>query len=138
VRALAVDPGPHCGLAARLDDKSLQHLMIHNDIKEVLKYVYTLQPHVIIVERFATAGRISRDGLDTVEIQGAVLGLAYVLGSQLYWQSPMDRKPFEAEARMLIGANRSKIQSHAVDATSHLLRWEWMEEHNRQRSPFLS
>lgn len=138
MRILAVDPGPHCGLAARLDDKSLQHLMFHNDIKEVLKYIYTLQPHVIVVERFATGGRISRDGLDTVEIQGAVLGLAYVMGSQLYWQSPMDRMAWHEEARKLIGANKSKIQSHAVDAVSHLLRWEYMELHDRQRSPFLS
>jgi hypothetical protein len=72
---LAVDPGPHCGLAARFTDGTLQPLMFDNDLKEVWKYITGLQPNVIIVERFVTAGRISRDGLDTVEIQGSIFGL---------------------------------------------------------------
>lgn len=134
---VAVDPGPHCGIAARLTDGSLLHTMIHNDIPGVLRYVRTLQPNVIVVERFATAGRISRDGLDTVELQGMVVGIGWDMGSQIYWQTPADRMPFLDDSRKLIKANKSKIQSHDVDAVAHLLRWEWMENNNRQRTPFL-
>jgi hypothetical protein len=111
--------------------------MIHNDLPAVLKYIHTVSPIVVVVERFVTAGRISRHGLDTVEIQGSVFGLAWVLGSQLYWQTPADRMPFLDEARKLIRANRSKIQSHDVDAVAHLLRWEWMQSAGRQRTPAL-
>lgn len=134
---VAVDPGAHCGIAVRMSDGSLQHTMIHNDLPAVLKYIHTISPIVIVVERFVTAGRISRDGLDTVEIQGSIFGLAWVLGSQLYWQTPIDRMPFIPEARQLIRANRTKIQSHDVDAVAHLLRWEWMQEKGRQRTPAL-
>lgn len=112
--------------------------MIHNDLPAVWSYIQTLQPQVIIVERFVTAGRISRDGLDTVEMQGSIFGLGWSMGSQVYVQSPVDRLPFVPEARTLLNANKSKIQSHSVDALAHLLRWEYMEERNRQRKPLLA
>lgn len=134
---LAVDPGQHCGLAARLSDGSLTHTMIHNDLPATWDYIQRLQPNVIVVERFVTAGRIGRDGLDAVELQGSVFGIGWTMGSLVYVQTPIDRMPFLEEARTLIGANRTKIQSHAVDAVAHLLRWEFMTEHNRQRKPIV-
>ena len=133
----AVDPGAHCGIAVRQHDGSLAHIMIHDDLPSVLGYIHTVRPIVIVVERFVTAGRIGRDGLDTVEMQGSIFGVAWVLGSQLYWQTPADRMPFLSDSRQLIKANRSKIQSHDVDAVAHLLRWEWMQENGRQRTPAL-
>lgn len=135
---LAVDPGAHCGLAVRNSDGSLSHSMIHNDWPAVWQYVYTLQPSVVIVERFATGGMMSRDGLDTVELQGSIFGLAWLMGSQVYVQAPGERMAWIEEARKLIGANKTKIQSHDVDAVAHLLRWEFMLEKNRLGKPFLS
>ena len=137
MRILSVDPGAHCGLAVRLEAGVLEHQMIHNDLPAVWRYIHMIQPAVIVVERFRTAGRIGNDGLDTVELQGAVFGIGWTLGAQIYVQTPMDRLPFIEQARILIGANKTKIQSHSVDAVAHLLRWEWMEENNRQRKPYL-
>ena len=135
---LAVDPGAHCGLAVRLSDGSIQHDMIERSWTEVWKFIHSLQPTVIVVERFATGGMMSRDGLDTVELQGSIFGLSWVMGSQLYVQSPAERMPFIEEARKLIGANKSKIQSHGVDAVAHLLRWQFMFERGRLGKPFLN
>lgn len=125
------------GLAVRQTNGELTHTMIHENWPELWGYIHKLQPNVIVVERFVTAGRISRPGLDTVEIQGSIFGLGWLMGSQVYIQTPADRLPFLTEARKLIGANRTKIQSHDVDAVAHLLRWEYMEAHNRQRAPYL-
>ena len=132
---VAIDPGPHTGVAVRLSDGTLDHFMIHNNLQEVWKYLVTLQPNVVIVERFRAGGMISSDGLRTVEIQGSIFSLAWMLGSQMYVQTPGDRKPFEEQARKLIAANRTKIQSHDVDAVAHLLRWEYMEAQHQQRQP---
>jgi hypothetical protein len=137
MRIVSVDPGAHCGLAFRNDDGSLYHTMIHNDLTGVLNYIVRIQPQVIVIERFATGGMISRDGLYTVEMQGAVVGLGWHLGSQVYFQSPMERKAFIPEARNITKLSRSKIDSHDIDAVAHLLCWEYREEHGRQRKPYV-
>lgn len=139
---VAIDPGPHMGMATRLNTGALHQFMIHNDMLKIWNYLDELfekgPPGVIIVERFATGGMISRDGLFTVEAQGAIFHAAWKLHCRLYTPQPAARKPFEEEARKLIGANHTKIQSHAVDAVAHLLRWEYDELHGRHGTSTLT
>ena len=132
---LAVDPGPHVGVAYRLTDGTLQTTMFQNQHSDVWKLFITLQPSVVIIERFRTAGRISNDGQVTVEIQGGVFALAWMVGASVWVQSPGERMAFLDESRRLTGSNKTKIQSHAVDALAHLLHWEWASDNNRLRPP---
>lgn len=122
---MAVDPGPHIGLAVRYDDGRVETKMLHNELDNFMSIVLMIKPHEIVVERFATGGRMSGYGHETVEIVGVCCGLAYALGSRFEKRTPQQRYAFMEEARTTLNAGRSKIESHEVDALAHLLSWEY-------------
>ncbi len=122
---VAIDPGAHTGIATRFNNGTWTSQMIHNRIFDLWTYLITAQPSVIIVERFRSPGtRLGTDGQDTIEIQGSVYSVAWMINAELVLQYPRDRTQFIPKARELIGANKTKIQSHGVDALAHLLYWE--------------
>ena len=121
---VAIDPGPHTGIATRLADGNITTQMLHNQTAAVWEYLTEIKPQVIVVERFRSGARISTDGLETIEIQGGVQSIAWIIKARFYWQSPSVRQAFIPDARAMLGAGKAKIESHAVDALAHLLRWE--------------
>lgn len=126
MKIVAIDPGAHVGIAIREDDGTLSVGMIHNNIGVVAGKILDLNPDVIVVERFATGGRLSRYGHETIEIVGVCRGLAYACVSKFVIQTPQFRIAFMAEARKQIGKGATQ---HAYDALAHLLSWEY---HNAQ------
>lgn len=131
---VAIDPGPHMGIATRLNNGTLYAQMIHNDLMSVWKYLEEAKPGVIIVERFMTGGRISNDGLYTVEAQGSIARCAWGLKAEFIWQRPADRTPFIPQAKELLGkTGNKKIESHEVDAVAHLIRWEYFRAQELRR-----
>lgn len=121
---LAVDPGPHTGMAFRLEDGSVDVQMIQG-IEEVMALVLERKPAEIAVERFATGGRMSGYGHETVEMVGVMRGLAFALGARFAKRTPQQRYAFMDDARAILNTNNSKIESHRVDALAHLLSWEY-------------
>lgn len=121
LRVLAVDPGPHTGLATRDAQGVPIVLMIHNDLNQIVDFVLTIKPEVIVVERFATGGRMSGYGHETIEIIGVMRGLAYALGARFYKQTPQSRYAFSEDSKTQLG----RRTQHEWDAYSHLLRWEY-------------
>ena len=135
MRILAIDPGAHTGIATQLDNGIVYSQMVHNKVFDLWKYMTILRPEVVIVERFQTGGRFSNDMLHTVEVQGSVYSIAWMLGADLYLHRAADRTPFLYEARQMLGANKTKIQSHSVDALAHLLRWKHDHPNYKVRRP---
>lgn len=120
---VAIDPGPHTGVATRLNNGLIYSQMLHNKVFDIWKYLIKVKPNVIIVEQFNTNGRLTNDMLRTIEIQGSIYSIAWMLQAELIIQHPGDRTPFIPEAREKMGLNHSKIQSHEVDAVAHILRY---------------
>lgn len=79
LQILSFDPGPHCGLAWRNPDDTLDARMIYNDLHETFKFI-TSNPHpkVVVFEDFQTAGNISKDGLYTVRLIGGIQALCLI------------------------------------------------------------
>jgi hypothetical protein len=146
-RVLAVDPGVSTGLAwttpstpagAQLFTTRVikTESLAHSD-KAVLEIV---RQHwdMVLVEKFATSGQLSKYGLYTIELVGACAALAWATGAELRIQPPQYRYPWlDVAARALnyghtapgvMGAPRVvKLKDggghliHEVDALAHLL-----------------
>jgi len=131
LKLMAIDPGPHTGMAVWLPSYGYKAQMTQ-DMDEVRTWIDDLIPDVLIIERFATAGRISVDGLFTVDLVGQVKGMVWLLNKRgchidLKVRTPSQRRAFMFEAREM------KITEgpHELDALAHLLAWKWLKEHGR-------
>lgn len=127
---IGIDPGPHTGIAVRTRDGNVGTYMIHNNTPRVWEMILAAKPDVIVVERFATSGRISVDGLKTVEIMGSMFSLAWMVNAQLVIQSPSQRSPFLQAAKAQVAQGASKLVSHQFDALAHVLAVEYRFEHD--------
>lgn len=126
-KIIAIDPGPHCGIATLLEDGRAYSHMVHDQLNKVWDHILEIQPDVVIVERFRTGGIISADGCDTIEIGGSILGLVYAYTKfahrpcEMVLHTAQMRTPFIKAAKTALGTNSTKIESHRVDALAHLL-----------------
>ena len=105
--------------------------MIHNRIDDVWRTIRDLRPEVLVVERFATSGRISAPGLETVEIVGSLRGLAWMLDIEYMRRTPAQRYPMMHEARTYMNALKVAHTDHQVDALAHLLVYEALERQGK-------
>src|SRR5688500_8214778 len=69
----------------------------------------------VVVERFATSGRLSKYGLETIDLVGRIRGYCYALGIVCSLQTPMSRKAWKLQG--------SEKTQHEVDAKAHLLQY---------------
>lgn len=128
---MAIDPGMTTGIAARLPDGTYWTGLAHT-LEEVITFLLDIQPDIVIYERFATAGRISQYGLQTVELVGMIRGmaqtLAYLDGKQikLIRCTPAQRKMRQFEADYFVRHEQGNSQRlvHCKDALAHLFAWE--------------
>ncbi len=85
---------------------------------------------LVIIERFATSGRISSYGLQTVELVGAIKGWCWSRGVDFHLSTPTQRYPQMGVAEQAVGSiiTPSKFAKHEVDALAHLLAYCLREE----------
>lgn len=122
---LAVDPGTTTGLAWQFfyDD------IIDTDTallpaEEVLAWIAKRHNfhgiNTIVIERFATAGMLSKYGLQTIDLVGQIKGWCYAKDIGYVIQSPQSRKPWTDKAELYPGRKRI---IHEIDALAHLLQY---------------
>ena len=149
IKVFAVDPGITTGMAFynpyaenNNDNATIWTDEAKND-DEVLGIALEFDPDVVVVERFATSGQISKYGLSTVELVGALYGLSYCMRQNDYargkWefvrQTPQSRRSFMQDAiehngPSLHGRSTHKGR-HERDALAHLLEYVWKAENGR-------
>lgn len=125
LRLMAIDPGITTGMAFRIDGK-LATCVGYSD-EDVIDLIHDLD--VVVIERFATAGRLSAPGLLTIELVGQVRGWCRAQGIRCDVATPQARYMYMQEAYNNIGRGKliepSKVQQHERDALAHLLSWEY-------------
>lgn len=115
----AFDPGVTTGVAIRLGNGLIRTLATR-DLDEVYKLV--IGSKFVVYENFATAFRISKDGLFTVRLCGGIIALAAVNGIPIKRHMPQQRYPFQKPAHQLLLGTKHQI--HEEDALAHLLAYE--------------
>lgn len=130
---IGIDPGPTqpgtTGVAVRqyVNGKKVYLTAPYSNKFDVYKlFDHHLGIGAVVIERFATSGRISRHGLGTVELVGSVEALCVSRGIPFYRQQPFERKAFIAQAKVILQGKPYVV--HEMDALAHLLRWERKHE----------
>lgn len=150
LRVLAVDPGITTGLAYR-DDSGLVWTDEAKASDDVIAQMLEFQPAIVVVERFATSGRMSGYGLETIELVGRLTGAAqavtaiaeqtirnkgpvYGFMCSMVVQYPQYRKSMQDKAKNhsapSLHGRRSHAGRHEADALAHLLAYQWHTEKN--------
>lgn len=142
-RAIAVDPGSSTGIAvltARDEIVTLTLDTSEGDVAGVLKLLVEQKPIVVITERFITSGMMSRYGLHTVELVGAIKALCYLCDDldseslycglerfELVLRTPSQRTVCVPAAKALLTARRTTLgarySDHETAALAHLIGW---------------
>lgn len=122
-RIAAVDPGITTGMAFRIGPK-LATLAVFTD-DEVLNMLEGFE--FVVIERFATAGRLSTPGLLTIELVGQIIGWCKCNKVPYELVTPQARWSFMSEAQGAVGGliEPSAVAKHEVDSLAHLLAFEY-------------
>lgn len=138
---LALDPGITTGVAIRKEELEYNHdgpisypvaataeylALVVTEPTKLWDLIQAHKPETIVIENFASAGLISKDGQHTIRLVGAMELAAYITGAKLILQFPNERYPFMDAARDMLKQRpigRVPI-SHEIDALAHLLCYE--------------
>ncbi len=130
VNYCAIDPGPHTGLAFVVNENEYRTYTLTGK-EEVWSFLALLENKCdsIIVEVYSTANRVSKYGIQTIEIIGGVDAFCAITGRKCVRRQPQQRKAFIDKARAYLhNTNKSEFTEHEVDALAHLMSWEHENE----------
>jgi hypothetical protein len=103
------------------------HTCVGYNEKEVIELLEGAK--TVVVERFATAGRLSSYGLQTIELVGTIRGWCWAKGVEFFTATPQQRYPRMGLAEQAVGwiITPSTVAKHEVDALAHLLAFDLRE-----------
>lgn len=124
-RVLAIDPGVTAGIAVKILGE--YNCVQSKTLDGVLVFLQpSLQWDYVIVELFATAGKISKYGLYTIEMVGAVAAMCKTNNYRLIRHPPQKRYAFLKQAHAIITEKHLRMEGeHKMDALAHLLSFEY-------------
>lgn len=135
---IAVDPGQNVGMAFRFENKNWGTLTIPKVptaeerfsllLETLAEQITATKCDVVVVESFKTMSRyLSKYGLETIELVGAIRALCYNYEVPIVQQMPAQRTAFEADAKKLLNGRKNAYSDHEVSALAHLLFYEYRE-----------
>lgn len=131
---LAIDPGGTTGYAVRFNfgDTVTGTTTDPEQVWSLVREASGGAESTVIIERFATAGMLSRYGLHTIELVGGVRALCWEYSIKLVERQPQQRRAWQKQAEELLRAQGRKrggctdektYMIHEEDALAHLLAW---------------
>lgn len=129
LRVLAFDPGVTSGIAFR-PRKGEYITCVSKVPEEVWDFIDADRTDLVIFEDF-TAQQISRFGIATVQVVGGIKSRCAQQKIEFLLHRPQERRAFIDVARTYLKENRGGkgTGQHEIDALSHILTWEWRQEH---------
>lgn len=120
---IAIDPGITTGVAVRYPDDTIQ-TFVDKSRRSIVLFLKAATPDYVVIERFATSGRLSSFGLETIELVGMVEATCWLFDIPLHVATPIMRKPCQAIAKNLLKQIGLDFTIHEEDALAHLLAFE--------------
>jgi hypothetical protein len=131
---VAIDPGLSTGIAFRFDNGAWGTVTViqtpdplerlHMVLSTIVERLHKDSCEAIIVEAFITMGYLSKYGIETIELVGALKTLGYLWSVPLVKQAPIQRMPMERTAAGMLKERGIKYSDHEISALSHLLVYE--------------
>lgn len=125
---LAIDPGGTTGLAMQLNSPDRQQRLVKTATTDTPEQLFDIVAEykwdAVIIERFVTAGRMSKYGLYTIELVGGVRALCHAYGVPFQVRQAQNRKAFQDVAHNFLMNSGVKFVDHEEDALAHLLSWK--------------
>jgi hypothetical protein len=124
VRVLAIDPGPHVGLAIWTDDPSFQaHEVTPAFVYDGNGEAWVMASDEVVVEDFYISGARGREANETIEMIGMLRHTARRHGKKFTTQKPGDAK-FATNTKLKhLGWYEVGGSDHARSASRHLLTY---------------
>ena len=116
---LAIDPGQSIGIAVKIAGS--YNTCTLREAKDLYALILSHNWGVVVYEKFISSGMISKFGLYTIELVGAIQALCTEHNINCCMHTPIMRKTFQQDAK----AKASSKVDHEVDAMAHLLKWEY-------------
>lgn len=134
---MAIDPGQNVGMALRFDNGNWGTLTVEKVpngderfdmvLSTLIELFNQHKPDGMVVESFKTMSRyVSKYGLETLELIGAIRAIAYLHKVPIVQQMPSQRLFMEHEARQLLKDRARRFTDHEVSALAHLLAHEYV------------
>lgn len=137
----AIDPGLTTGIAYRFSHGEWGTVSVPRSMKEVvLVQLESYQPKIIIIETFIGMGYLSKYGIETMELVGAIKFWCIWREAELVRRTNVQRRPLIPVAKDMLLERKKKLGAsfsftdHEMDALSHLLSWERDVERGRTRA----
>jgi hypothetical protein len=129
LRVLAFDPGVTTGIAYR-PKKGEYATCVVKTPEEAWEFIDPKSVDLCIFEDFQ-AQLISRYGIHTVQVVGGIKARCAMYKIDILLQRPQQRRAFIDIAARYLKEHRggTGTGAHEKDALSHILSWEWRQEH---------
>lgn len=142
---MAIDPGQNVGMALRFDNGNWGTLTVEKVpsgderfdmvLSTLIELFNKYKPEGMVVESFKTMSRyVSKYGLETLELIGAIRAIAYLHKVPIVQQMPSQRLFMEHEAKQLLKDRANRYTDHEVSALAHLLAYEYVATQRVTRS----
>jgi hypothetical protein len=124
INVLTFDPGKNTGWSW-WKDGTLHNVGVAADLDQVVYIMNALGPTCthVVYEGFARANAAAHDQIMTMEMCGAIMGLARHHDCELVKQYPAVRRGYLQFAKAMGKGIPSDVRRHAVDAIAHGLKF---------------
>lgn len=135
---VALDPGLTSGFAIRFDNGKWGTAAIPRSMMAVINSLVEYKPTIIIVETFIGMGYLSKYGIETMEVIGAIKYWCLLNNCELVRRTNAQRRPSMPKAIEMLSERKAllgvRYVDHETDALAHLLSWERDVERGRARA----
>lgn len=121
---IAIDPGGTTGIAVKMAAADHYATSTETSPEKVWQLLTACLWDHVIVEKFATGGRISKYGLDTVEIVGGIRALCHTLRFPISLRQPTQRYAWQETAKDYLKSQGTHHVIHEIEALAHLMAWQ--------------
>lgn len=122
-------------MAVRFDNEQWGTLCVPRSLRTVMDQITDFAPRKIAIETFIGMGYLSKYGIETMELIGAIKYYCLLHDVEMVRRTNVQRAHQMPEAIKLLrerySGTKYRFENHEIDALAHLLSWEKYESRSK-------